>query len=217
MLATQTQLIPLSELGAGVAAGIRNRVIQSVVAQAVKELHMTEDKLVVRDVLPRTDLALYGDTTTAATVEFWGFTTTNTTSGWLSITGAATMADQRFVALFGIRDLGMFCGSTANVTISATTLANQGGYAQTVSLVRFNVGGSDKVQWDASALRCDAQHPVMYSPSAIVFTQNVAYNISIYQPGLIAAGAMAAPLADAICRLQFVGVTVEPRGKLISP
>jgi hypothetical protein len=201
----------------GQVAAIRNKIISSVLQQASRELHLAPEKLIVRDVLPHEDLDMYLVTTTDATVEMWAFTSTNTTSGWLSVTGSKTMADQRYVALFGVRDLANFCGSSANVTISATDIPNLGGYAQSVSAIKINVGGADKVIWDASGIRSAGTNLTMISPTAIVIPPGVSYQIYHYQCGLLSAGAAQAPLSGAIAKLQLVGITVEPRGKLISP
>ena len=86
-----------------------------------------------------------------------------------------------------------------------------------ISLVRINVGGSDKVLWDISGIYSSMEHRSGFSPSAVIIPQNSSYVISYYRMGTFEAGVYAAPVTDEIAWLQLVGVVVEPRGKVISP
>ncbi len=202
-------LIPAHELTPGAIAKIRNDVIDAVVALASKELSMSPDKLVVRDVRPKADLALYGAGTTALTVEDWVYECTSSTiNTYTTITGAASMGDNKFVALFGVRDhrLNQNCGVHATTGITGT-IAGQS-LAQLVSLIKLNVGGADKVIWDTNCLSAYQDNLAAFTPSAVIIPQNAAYNIYYM---------FRHNVAGSVGRIQFVGVTVEPRGKLVSP
>ena len=63
-----THLIPLEEMTPGQVGAIRNQVITQLVRQVSSELNMPPEKLVVRDVRPFRDLAMYAAGTTAATI-----------------------------------------------------------------------------------------------------------------------------------------------------
>lgn len=221
MQATQTQLIPIQEMTPGAVGAIRNQVINNLVAQVSRELGLPADKLVVRDIRPLLDLAMYGEAAATATSERWGYVATGTTIGFTTVTGAGTMGDQRYVAIYGVRDRGIMRGASGSATISSATaaigIASPGGYKQVISLIKINVGGADKVIWDISGVRAYTDAAVAFSPSAVVIPQNASFNIYYYRQGSIEVGIETAPVTDEICWLQLVGVTVEPRGKVISP
>lgn len=200
----QTQLIPIQELTPGQVGAIRNVVKNNLVSKASHELNLPEDKLVVRDVRPVEDLAMYASHGSAATVEDWLFTSTASTgTGFVTVTGTATMDDNRYVALFGVRDyrLGIATVATAG---PATLICGP----SSVSLVKINVGGADKVVWDTKVMQAYSQDLVAFTPSPVIIPQNVTYNIYYYKSQ--ATNSM-------VIWLQLIGLVVEPRGKTISP
>ena len=216
MGAIETQLIPISELTPGAVGAIRNQVINGLVARASQELSMALEKLVVRDVRPFSDLSMYAAGTTIATIDEWLYDATSTTANaFTSVTGDATMGDQRYVAIFGVRDLrkGVGVHTTAmqldNSTdgFGASTLKAWNPPPAVVRQLRLSVGGAVKVIWDLSSVE-SYPDPIGFSPSAIVIPQNTTFNIS-YNLGGNVAGRRA--------WLQLIGVVVEPRGRVTSP
>jgi len=204
MGAALTQLIPISELAPGAAGAIRNQVIAGLLALASSEMKMPIEKLVVRDLRPVEDLALYSSGTTAATINDWLFTTAaSTVTGFVVINSAATpMADQRYVALYGVKDLrNVYDVKQAAATVRAVL-------SQVVSLVKINVGGGDKAIWDLTKLQVYPNEMVGISPSAVIIPQNASYAISLYKCNGV---------ASVIANILFEGVVVEPRGKVLSP
>jgi len=200
-----TQLIPIQELTPGQVGAIRNQVINNLVAQVSRELSLPEDKLVVRDIRPFHDLAMYGVAATTLTFDEWAYTaTTDVADTWRTVTGAGTMGDQRYVALFGIRDLRLGLGLHATATAEV--------YPAVLSLdviqVKINVGGADKVIWDLQNMEAYRDNLVGFSPSAIILPQNVSFNI--YYMRVNTATEMKS-------KVQLIGVVCEPRGKLVSP
>jgi len=105
-MAHLTQLIPLEELAPGAVTAIRNGVIDAILKIASAELALPQEKLVVRDIRPVDDLQMNSSSGTPATTNDWKFTT-GTTIGWENMTEAVTMADQRWVAIYGVKDLRM--------------------------------------------------------------------------------------------------------------
>ena len=199
-----TQLIPIQEMAPGSVAAIRLQVTNALVALAARELNMTPDQLVVRDLRPVEDLQLYGSGTTAATIDDWIFTTAATTAtGFVTISGDKTMGDQRYVALYGVRELRFTELLRSSVTVQTLVWL-----PDAVSLLKINVGGGDKVIWDTTKIQCYPDAPVAITPGAVVIPQNASFNISIYK---------AQGVASAIVRMILEGVVVEPRGKVISP
>lgn len=209
---TQTQLIPVQEMNPAQIAAIRNSVINQVVALASRELGKPESDLVVRDIQPYTDLGwdYATDTVTAGTSESWEHDVTTTTVGYNSVTGSETMADQRYVAIFGVRDLRYGVGATGSATA-------QGGFCkplQMASLIKFTIGGGISAIWDVESMSAYHFDQAAFSPAAVVIPQNTSLNISFYMKNKSMEDE--AGLAGTIW-LQLIGVTVEPRGKVISP
>ena len=123
MPSAQVQLIPFSELSSGQAAKIRNDIIQALVNKAVKELKKASSSLVVRDILPKTDLDF--------TNEDWYEITGSSSATWETMS-TGTMGDERYVGIYGVKaDLDAFA----------------------CSAVKFNVGGADKAIWPLQSLR----------------------------------------------------------------
>lgn len=212
-----THLVPLAEMTPGQVGAIRNQVISQLVKQVSMELNVPIGDLVVRDVRPFSDLAMYAGGTTAATVDEWLYdATTTTAAAFTSVSGNQTMGDQRYVALFGVRDLRWRIGvHTTKMEVldsteatGAVDLVGKQYPGQMVSLVKIAVGGSDKVIWDTTSIQSYIDQMVGLSPSAVIIPQNATYNIYYYFK-TTAAGIRA--------NLQLIGVAVEPRGKVISP
>lgn len=200
----KTQLVPIQELTPGAVGAIRNQVINDLIKKASADLNIVPDKFVVRDVRPFGDLQLLSAGTTAMTIEEWLYTAT-TGTGYVSWSGTRTMGDNRYVALFGIRDLRFGMGPHA--TASGTTTGQV--WAPLIwSFLRINVGGADKVHWDCTSMQPYVDQHVSFAPTAVIIPQNTSYNISIYKTET---------LTDIVMRLQLIGVAVEPRGLLISP
>lgn len=207
MQATKIHLIPLSEMSPGAAGAIRNQVIDSVVAQASRELALSPEKLVVRDVRPLSDLAMYEVLTTALAQDDWIYCpTTTVANAWTAVTAnPATMADNRYVAIWGVRNGLPYSGSVAGGT--AGVAGDVSPYTD-INLIRINVGGSDKVIWDITCTQLDRNGHVAFSPSAVIIPQNATYTI-FYKRAHI--------LADVISHVQLIGVCVEPRGLVLTP
>jgi len=142
-----TQLVPVDELAPGGAAAIRNQVTQALLAQAASEQRMPVERLVARDIRPGSDLD-YGS-------ETWEELTGATTGAYESMS-TGTLADQRYVAFFGVQDDSP---------------------VRTCSLLKFNIGGGDRAIWNLQNL---GKERVGYSPSAIVIPPNGPYTISRY-------------------------------------
>ena len=206
MGATYSQLIPVQELTPGQISNIRNSSIQAVVAMASRELSLAEDRLVVRDIRPMTDLEMYDADAATGTAEDWIFDTATSGTGYKALCASRTMADQRYVCIFGVRDLRTNIGTTAiNVTAAGTVKQNES--AKLVSLLRFTVGGAYKVIWDTNVMEAYKDNMVAFSPSVVIIPQNVSYQIEAFKD--------AAKEGDVM--LQLIGVVVEPRGLVISP
>ena len=202
-----THIIPIQELTPGQVGKIRNDAIEGTVAMASKELNLPRERLVVRDVRPVADLAMYSILTTASTVEWWYYSLTADAVGWTAVSPTTgTMGDNKFVCLFGIRDLSTHVGHSS-MAATATTASRNDGWP-VISMVKLNVGGSDKVTWDACGLRGYSDH-VGFTPSAVIIPQNTSFVIYYYQEE---------KNATALTTFfQLIGVTVEPRGLTISP
>jgi hypothetical protein len=213
---SRTQLIPIQEMSPGGVGAIRNAVIDAIVAQASQELSMPADRLVVRDIRPFNDLQMYSAGTTDATVNSWTYdASTTTAAAFTSVTGAKTMGDQRYVAIYGVRDLRSAAGVHTTGMVSAVSAAVFGvpgafrkNIPAVVAMIKINVGGADKVFWDISSIYAYEETLVGFSPSAVIIPQNASFNISY---------AFRTTVAGIRTSLQLIGVCVEPRGKVISP
>ena len=218
MGAALTHLIPIHELTPGSVGAIRNQIIGALVRQVSQELSLPEDKLVVRDPRPFADLQMYSAATTDLTVDKWSYDpTTITANAFTTVTGTKTMADQRYVALFGVRDLRMGIGT--HTTDMGTDFDSTGTDAVAmlgpippaggmVTFIKINVGGADRVIWDLTSVESYPSNLTGFSPTAVIIPQNASFNIGYY---------FKTNLADLRATLQLIGVVVEPRGKVISP
>ena len=118
------------------------------------------------------------------------------------------MGDNKFVCFFGVRDIGINLGGLtvgATATGGALTTFNT---PKLIFLVKFNVGGSDKVIWDIGGLRAYG-NAVAFTTSPVLIPQNTGFVIYYY----CSEGAA----VDVENYLQLIGVVVEPRGLTISP
>ena len=217
MRAAQTQLIPMQEMTPGTVVEIRNSVIESLVKIASKELSLPAESLIVRDIHPMEDLLwLFSTTSSATTGESWERNMTESTVGYVTV-ATGTMVNQRYVAIFGIRDGRRAMhgtGATTITTIPTTASSNAGDmlYYNLISLVRFTIGGAIKAIWDTTSL-LPYHDMVGFSPSAIIIPQNAAFTIAFYKKGTSDGATSTAEISTF---LQLVGVVVEPRGKVIS-
>ena len=112
------------------------------------------------------------------------------------------MADQRYVALFGVKDVRLGRGATA---YSATAV---GGLPQCFSLIKISVGGGDRAIWDLSKCQTYIEEIAGISPSAVLIPQNTIYTIQYYTRFEI---------DPFIAEVVLDGIVVEPRGLLLSP
>lgn len=146
--ATQTQLIPFSELAPGQASAIRNEAVNFIVGEAVKQLKLAEEKLIVRDI--RADIDLDYAT------EDWS-EVSGTTAATYETMSTGTMADQRWVGIFGVK-------------ISPNSV---------VSALRLNIGGADRVLWQLQSLGKYDDY-VGFTPFVALIPPNTPYTISRY-------------------------------------
>ena len=174
-MSAQTQLIPASELAAGQAAFIRNEVIKKVVAMAVAKLNQLDKDIVVRDIRPKADLDY--------TYEDWGESTGSTANDYETMS-TGTMGDQRWMAIYGVK-------------VDPDSLS--------CSMLKFNVGGGDKVIWQLQSLGARDDY-VGLTPFGIIIPPNTPYTISRYVRSV-----------SAIANIMLKGVVIEPRGKVVSP
>jgi len=144
-----TQLIPFAELAPGQAGAIRNEVIRSLIQQAISALKLAPGKLVVRDIRPAGDLD-FG-------TEDWGETTGATTGAYETMS-TGTMASDRFVGIYGIKD---------------------NSETPSVSALRFTIGGGERVIWVLQDLN-EEQGKVGFCPTAVIIPPVTTYTISRY-------------------------------------
>ena len=206
----QTHTIPVMELAPGSVSAIRNGVIAGLLKQASEQLRLPEDKLVVRDIRPYADLAWFSNDAvsnvfTEITNERWD-TTIDATVGFCDAStdffdiidaDHVSMADERFVAIWGVKD-ARACLSTV--------------VEPRITLIKFTVGGNDRAIWDIQGKDAYPNAMAAVSPSAIVIPQNTDYQIAI-QPAFN--GNTSAD--DVVAYLTLEGVVIEPMGKLLSP
>lgn len=202
--AIQTQLIPVMELTPGAVGKIRNEVIARVVAIASTELNKPSEDFVVRDLRPYSDLAWCTTTnavTAALSTDTWIATSDDSLvyGQYIGCVTAAstTMADNRWVAIYGVKDMRA-CLSTV--------------IEPTLSLIKLNVGGNDRTIWDLFSMYAYPNAMAAISPSAVIIPQNTDYQIYLYG-GLSNDGGS----TDVAQYIVLEGVVVEPKGKVLSP
>ncbi|MDD5397845.1 MAG: hypothetical protein PHU70_02075 [Dehalococcoidia bacterium] len=154
--ASLIQLVPFSELAEGEAASIRNRLIEKLVALASRELSMAPEKLVVRDIRAKEDLALYS-AGADADVEDWGCVTGSSPNAYETM-ATGSMATNRYMGFFGVK-----CAVDA---FACTAL-------------KINTGEADRAIWQLECLKPE-DGMVGFSPGGVIIPQNSAYTISRY-------------------------------------
>lgn len=202
----ETQLIPTAELAPGAVSAIRDTIISKLVALAAIELKKSPEELVVRDLRPFSDLAWATGPApaivAALTKDFWHFTfgddAANINAFFAMVAAAsAVMADGRFVAIYGVKDL---------------RLAQTVPIKQALSELKLHVGGNDRVIWDLQNMQAYPNQLSAICPSAVIIPPRTSYQIHGYG-GLSNDGGS----ADIDCWLMLEGVVVEARGLVISP
>jgi len=189
-------LIPAAELSPGALGTIRLQVTKALLETASKELQLPQNDLVVRDIRPQADLD-WGShanfVTGLLTTELWTCTTDGANTGFqeIIVSGSDVMADQRFMALYGI----------ANSRFTGNTIA-----APCVSLFKIVVGNSVKAIWDTEPLNAYRRNAVGVSPSAIIIPQNTQFQLYGYITAV-----------TTVCDIHMIGLVCEPRGKVLSP
>ena len=150
-MATEIQLIPVAELSTGQAAAIRNGAIDAVIKLAAPKFHLPPTKLVVRDIRPKLDL----DYTYATWME-----TTGTTANAYETMSSGTLADRRYIGIYGIQDSSE---------------------AYNVSKLKISVGNSVKSIWFLENLYPYNGGPrIGFARSVIIIPQNTPYLIQRY-------------------------------------
>ena len=202
-MAANTLLSPIKELATGQLSAIRNSAIDAVVNLASRELAMPQEKLVVREIRPYTDLGMYAVTTvldTASAADRWGSffhaagAVNSPASGGnyvSSCTVSKTIADNTYIGIYGVRDSR---GGMATVTANAVTL------------IKFNIGNADKAIWDLTKAQLYYDGAVAVSPSVIVMPPLAPIVISLYLHA-----------NNVEIYLQLMGFVVEPVGLVITP
>ena len=203
--AAQTQLIPVAELAPGEVARIRNEAIDRVLKMASTELNLPLNKLIVRDIRPYTDIKWCTDTsavTSALTEDEWIATSDDSniygsfTYG-LVVSGSTTMADERWVVIWGVKDMRMSLATPVE---------------RAISLIKINVGGNDRVIWDLMNFQCYPNAMAGICPSPVVIPQNDDFQIYVYGGVSNDGGG-----ADVIQYIVLDGAVIEPVGKVLSP
>ena len=197
--AINTLLIPVEELPPGSLGAIRRQVTENLLTLASQQMKMSRDNLVARDIRPQSDLdwgsgaAAAEFTDSEVTTEIWNITTDTAATGYCKmITSASTvMADQRWIAIYGLRDMKS-CFATM--------------VTQAMTLFKITVGNSTKAIWDTSKLLCYVKNPIGICPSPIIIPQNTQFQFEGYILN-----------TSTVCWVSLEGVVVEPRGKVISP
>ena len=202
--AIQTQLIPVAELTPGSVAAIRNEVTKRLVGIVSAELNVSPDKLVVRDIRPYSDIGWCTNTDAvqvALTEDYWEAQSDDAKVGGAYgacvSTSLNTMADNRWVAIYGVKDMRM----------GIATPIEQG-----VGSIKFNVGGNDRAIWDLQNMQCYRDDLAAVSPSAIIIPQNDTFQIYLYGCLSNDKGSV-----DVVQYIVLEGIVVEPVGKVLSP
>jgi len=200
----QTLLIPTCELPPGAISQIRNQVKDALVAIASHEMKLQPKDLIVRDLRWVEDLQAYSTGTTAATVNDWTFTTAaGVATGYAVVTPVANMTTNRYVALFGVRDLRWTYGVAQAAPTTRVALP------QAVSLIKIDVGGGTRAIWDLSKVEgVIIGEMAGICSTAVIIPQNTSYQISYYK--MLAVNSV-------IARIVLAGLVVEPRGIVCAP
>ena len=202
--AVNTTLIPVAELSPGAVAKIRNDTIAVVLAKVSAEIGMPTEKLVVRDIRPFTDLgwATGATITTAVSTEnHWDFSLDDSeTEGAFTVlnsTSYQTMADQRFIVIYGVKDRRMAL---------ATPIV------QAMSELRITTGGNVRAIWDLQKMQAYPSKMAAVTNSPVIIPQNTDYQLAGYN-GISDDGGS----SDVVSYIMLEGFVVEPMGRVLSP
>ena len=200
--ATNILLLPTDELPEGTIAQIRNQIKTQLLDLASIQLKIARKDLVVRDLRWVEDIAGLSAVATAAVNNNWIYTGAGA-AGYVTVTGATSLPVNKFIALYGARDLRWnYCAQAAAPTGGVDSQA----LCQNVSLIKIDVGGGTRAIWDLSKIQCCPEMSGI-CPSAVIIQQMQSYEIWYYQTILFAA-----PV-----RIVLDGMCCEPRGLTISP
>ena len=203
MEATNILLIPACEMPVGAISQIRNQVKKSLLEIASTQLKMPQKDLVVRDLRWVEDIVGYATAGVASTVNDWTYTGAGAATGYISVTGVAAMPVNKFMAIYGARDLRW---TYAAQVAAPTTGPEPYALPQNVSLIKIDVGGGTRAIWDLSKAQ-GSEEMSGICPSAVIIQQMQSYEIWYYQTILFAA-----PV-----RIVLDGMVADPRGLTISP
>lgn len=120
-----------------------NQAVQIIKQRAIKELNLDPDQIIVRPIRPD-DLGLTAEWTWA----------TGTSAAWATYINAATVADNRFIAIYGAGDAL--------------------GY---VSQLKINRGGSDARIWNIQAIN-NFTNNIGYFDDPVTLDQNTQVTIT---------------------------------------
>ena len=178
--AAEIQLIPAAELAPGQIGAIRNQLKNAVLGIACNELQMTSDRMVVRDINP---LVTIGD----LDFTYWDWNEVTGASATWETMSTGTMADQRWLVIYGVMDDDDF---------------------RSCSALKFNIGGADRVIWSLQQLPGPSTNAGVtgVSPGGVVIPPNAPYTISRYVRSI-----------NTPTHLILKGFVCEPRGKVLSP
>jgi hypothetical protein len=109
------------------------------------------------------------------------------------------MADNRWVAIYGVKDYRMSIATPVE---------------QTIGSIRFSVGGNERAIWDLQNMQAYRDELAAVSPSAIIIPQNDTYQI--YLRGCLG-DTGAAGTTDINMNIVLEGIVVEQVGKVLSP
>ena len=202
-----TLLIPVYELAPGAITAHRNKIRDMLVAIAGKDLNLRPNQFIIRDIRWVEDIVGLASAGVTATVNDWTFTTAaSATTGFVTVTGDRRMSQNRYLALYGARDLRLTYGSQASVTTNPYTTT----IPQCVSQIKIDVGGGTRAIWDLCKVQGGgmAVDPAGIAMSAVIIPQLATYNIYYYK--MIAVN-------STVARIVLMGLVCEPRGIVVSP
>lgn len=182
---TYSVLEPVAVLSDAERRAIREAALDSALVAAKNGLKGSNIKLTVRDLFP-SDL---GETN-----EQWADQTGTSANVWEnSIIASETVADERFIAIYGVLDNSEIRGILAGL--------------------RFTFGRAIRAQWSLFKLASDdnrIEGRTAYARSPIVLTQNTPFTIEMYLSGTLVSTSQSVSL-------HYLGYVVEKSGKVITP
>jgi len=179
-------LRPVSQLRPERVDGIWKAAAQKLLALAEEAL--PGKKLILRDLMPL-DLQ--------ATNNEWTETSGATDNAWADTSITGTLADNRFVAIIGMKVL------TGHVT-------------PPISALKFTIGGSEVARWDlynafvayilTTSGACEHHNPECITEGPVIITQNTPFTIAEYVIE-----------ASTAYKVALFGLVCEAEGKTIKP